>query len=206
MVFSEFIFEKVSAEHMYKPQMMKGLADESLRDFNPITLSSAFVTEKREDGAEKEFIDSYLEGAKILMHETYRRQDAKGIAKIYYNYSLVIPTVYLCRHCLELSIKRAIRLQGKSSKFTHGLERQWDAFRQYLPNERISGKERSLLKSMGEFIKNMDVLDDNGTKLRYPVQENKSFSQEKFMWANTRAIVENTESFVKQMELLVVNE
>ena len=59
---------------------------------------------------------------------------------------------------------------------------------------------------MGEFIKNMDVLDDNGTKLRYPVQENKSFSQEKFMWANTRAIVENTESFVKQMELLVVNE
>ena len=89
MVFSEFIFEKVSAEHMYKPQMMKGLADESLRDFNPITFSSAFVTEKREDGAEKEFIDSYLEGAKILMHETYRRQDAKGIAKIYYNYSLV---------------------------------------------------------------------------------------------------------------------
>lgn len=32
---------------------------------------------------------------------------------------------------------------------------------------------------------------------------NKSFSQEKFMWANTRAIVENTERFIKQLELLV---
>lgn len=55
---------------------------------------------------------------------------------------------------------------------------------------------------MGEFIKDIDRLDDNGTRLRYPVQRDKSFSQEQFLWANTKAIVENTESFVKQIELL----
>lgn len=203
MIFKDIIFEKISIEQMYKTQMNR-FNDKSLIDFNPIALSSALISDKRKEGAENEFIDSYLEGAKVIMHEIYRkqRQMADGINKIFYNYSLEIPTIYLCRHCIELSIKHAIGRQGKDSKQTHGLEGQWNAFRQYLPQDRISGKERSLLNNMGEFIRSMDSLDDNGTRLRYPVQEDKSYSQENFMWTNTRAIVENTESFVKQLELL----
>lgn len=202
MIFTSIVFKKISVEQMYRLQM-NGFG-ESLKEFNPITLSSAFISDKRKEGAEKEYIDSYLEGAKVIMDEIYHKQGQvmAGINKIFYNYSLVIPTIYLCRHCIELSIKHAISQQGKESKQTHGLEGQWNAFRQYLPQDRISGKDRSLLNNMGEFVRSMDSLDNNGTSLRYPVQEDKSYSQEKFMWANTRAIVENTERFVKQLELL----
>lgn len=201
MIFSDILFERKSVEQMYKSQM-EGFDDESLKDFNPILLSCVYVREKKEENAEREFIASYLEGAKVLMKETYKMQGQNGIKKIFYNYSLVLPTIYLCRHCLELSLKRAIRFLGKDIKLTHGLEGQWDAFRQCLPEKMFSGKERSLLNCMGEFIKDINRLDDNGTRLRYPVQRDKSFSQEKFLWANTKAIVESTESFVKQMELL----
>lgn len=201
MIFSDIIFKKIPVEQMYKSQM-EGFGDESLKDFNPMLLSSTYVSEKREEGAEKEFIVSYLEGAKVLMKETYERQRPMRIKKIFYSYSLALPTIYLCRHCLELSLKRAIRLFGRDIKLTHGLEGQWCVFRQCLPEKIISGKERSLLNRMGEFIKDIDRLDDNGTRLRYPVQRDKSFSQEQFLWANTKAIVENTESFVKQMDLL----
>lgn len=123
MIFSDIIFRKIPVEQMYKAQM-DGFGDESLKDFNPILLSSTYVSEKREESTEKEFIDSYLEGAKVLMKETYERQRRIGIKKIFYNYSLALPTIYLCRHCLELSLKRAIRLFGKDIKLTHGLEGQ----------------------------------------------------------------------------------
>jgi len=201
MIFSETMFTKVTVEEMYKPQM-DGLGDKSLKDFNPVTFSSVFVAEKKKDWAEEEFIKSYLEAARILMNETYRNQNIEGVSKVFYSYSLVIPTLYLCRHCMELSIKHAIGHLGKEIKQTHGLEGQWNAFRQYLPQEKISGKERTVLKNMGEFVRSVDVLDDNGTKLRYPVQKDSSFSQERFMWANTRAIVKNTEKFIRQLELL----
>lgn len=205
MIFSEAMFTKVSVEEMYKPQMA-GFGDKSLNDFNPVALSSVFVAEKKKDGAEEEFIKSYLEAARILMNETYRNQNIEGVSKVFYSYSLVIPTLYLCRHCMELSIKHAIGHLGKESKPTHGLEGQWNAFRQYLPREKISGKECTVLKNMGEFVRSVDVLDDNGTKLRYPVQVDRSLSQERFMWANTRVIVENTEKFIRQMELLTYEE
>lgn len=145
------------------------------------------------------------------MQSTYNtKQSNNGVCIILNSYSLLIPTLYLCRHCLELSIKRAIGRLGKQSKTTHGLERQWNAFTQYLPKQKISGKERSLLKNMFEFIKNIDKLDDNGTKLRYSTQTEGTLSQEKFMWVNSRVIVENTEKFVKQLDSLryeeIINE
>lgn len=79
---------------------------------------------------------------KLQMNEIYRNQGqmAAGINKVFYSYSLSIPAIYLCRHCIELSIKNAISHLGKDGKATHGLEGQWNAFRQYLPQNRISGK------------------------------------------------------------------
>lgn len=65
MIFSEVMFTKVSVKEMYKPQM-DGLGDKLLKNFNPVAFSSVFVAEKRKDGAEKEFIESYLEAARII--------------------------------------------------------------------------------------------------------------------------------------------
>jgi HEPN domain-containing protein len=186
---------------MYKPQV-NGFDDETLQDFNPILFSTTFKDEQKRFGSEIEYIKSYLECSKILAEETYKRQKStNGIKKIFFNYSLVLPTIYMCRHCLELAIKYAIYKLGKEIKYTHGLEEQWNAFMQYLSQDMISDKERTLLKNMGEFIRYINGLDDNGTKLRYPLQDDKSFSQDQFLWVNTKQIVKSTENFVKQMEV-----
>lgn len=206
MIFKDMIFIKVSLEQMYKPQV-NGFRDETLPEFNPILFSSTFKNEQKRKEADIEYIKSYLESAKILVDETYKRQIcANGIKKIFYNYSLELPTIYMCRHCLELSIKHAINKLGKEAKNTHGLEGQWNAFMQYISKDMISGKERTILKNMGEFIRNIDGLDDNGTKLRYPLQEDKSFSQGEFLWVNTKQIVKSTEDFVNQMEAFIYRE
>ena len=83
--------------------MLDGFKDKSLPDFNPVTFSSTFVQEVRTDETQKEFIRSYLESAKVLAKELTRLETPRmGIQKVFYNYSLTLPTIYLCRHCMEL--------------------------------------------------------------------------------------------------------
>lgn len=52
MIFSKEIFKKVPTTEMYKSQM-NGLGDKSLNDFNPITLSCAFIAEKKKKVQQK---------------------------------------------------------------------------------------------------------------------------------------------------------
>ncbi len=200
MTFNNYNFKMGKTCELYKTQM-NGFNDNTLKEYNPMLMSSLFKKEFRDEKQEQEFIESYLESAKIIMEETYDRQSNNlGIAKTFLNYSLVLPTIYLCRHCLELSIKKAIRALGKSEKFNHSLLGQWSAFRQYLKDNGISREEEALLNDMGKFIEAIELLDDNGMKLRYPKQKDNSDSQKGFLWVNTRKIVEQTELFLQQLE------
>ncbi|MBX4271756.1 HEPN domain-containing protein [Clostridium estertheticum] len=201
MIFKEVLFEAVNVEKLYKSQM-NGFNDKSIPEFNLIMFSSLFKKEAKEDGLQKEFIQSYLESAKILSERLEELEKPQmGINKVFYSYSLTLPIIYLCRHCLELSIKYAIsRIDGKP-KNVHGLEKIWSSFLSYLP-ENYSGKERSLLKNMREFVQDINLLDDTGTKLRYPLEQDGTCTENKFKWANSKLIVDTTEKFVKQLELL----
>jgi len=201
MIFKEVLFEAVNVEKLYKSQM-NGLNDKSIPEVNLITFSSLFKKEAKEAGLQKEFIQSYLESAKILSKRLEELQPQMGITKVFYSYSLTLPIIYLCRHCLELSIKYAIsRINGKP-KYVHGLDKVWSSFLSYLPPENYSEKEKSLLKSMKHFVQDIDLLDDTGTKLRYPLEQDKTCTENKFKWANSKLIVDTTEKFVKQLELL----
>ena len=202
MIFEDIIFTPIQIEELYKPQMLDGFKDKSLPDFNPVTFSSTFVQEVRTDETQKEFIRSYLESAKVLSKELTRLETPRmGIQKVFYNYSLTLPTIYLCRHCMELSIKYAITCVNGQPKEVHGLEKLWSSLLSYLP-KKTSGKERSLLKGMGSFVRAIDCLDDTGTKLRYAINSNGNCNQDIFLWANSRKIVQSTELFVKQLEKL----
>lgn len=69
-----------------------------------------------------------------------------------------------------MSIKYAISgIYGKP-KAVHGLDKIWASFLSYLP-ENYSGKERSLLKGIGNFVQNINLLDDTGIKLRYHLEQ-----------------------------------
>ncbi|NNU76561.1 HEPN domain-containing protein [Clostridium estertheticum] len=201
MIFKEVLFEAVNVEKLYKSQM-NGFNDKSIPEFNLIMFSSLFKKEAKEDGLQKEFIQSYLECAKILSERLEELEKPQmGINKVFYSYSLTLPIIYLCRHCLELSIKYAIsRIDGKP-KNVHGLDKIWSSFLSYLP-ENYSGKERSLLKNMREFVQDINLLDDTGTKLRYPLEQDGTCTENKFKWANSKLIVDTTEKFVKQLGLL----
>lgn len=55
---------------------------------------------------------------------------------------------------------------------------------------------------MGEFLQNIDLLDDTGTKLRYPLEQDGTLPENRLYWANSKLIVATTEKFVKQLEVL----
>lgn len=202
MIFKEVLFEAVNVEKLYKSQM-NGFNDKSIPDFNFITFSSILKEEVREDWMQKEFIQSYLESAKVLSERLEEMQKLQaGITKVIYNYSLTLPIIYLCRHCLELSIKYAIsRVHGKPKK-VHGLDKIWSSFLSYLPKDR-SEEDQSLLKSMENFVHNINLLDDTGTKLRYPLDQDETCIENRIYWANSKLIVATTEKFVKQLESLL---
>lgn len=201
MIFKEVLFEAVKVEKLYKSQM-NGFNDKSIPEFNLITISSLLKKEAREDGLQKEFIQSYLESAKILSERLEEIEEPHmGIMKVFYSYSLTLPIIYLCRHCLELSVKYAItRINGKP-KNVHGLDKIWSSFLSYLPGNH-SDKDLTLLKIMGDFVKHINLLDDTGTKLRYPLEQDGTCTENRFYWANSKLIVATTEKFVKQLEAL----
>lgn len=202
MIFDKVEFKRSIDSELYKTQM-NGFNDSTLKEYNPMLMSSIFKKEFRDEKQSEEFIMSYLESAKIIMEETYRIQNKNlDVKKIFLSYSLVLPTVYLCRHCLELAIKNAINSLGKTAKHYHNLSKLWNALREYLKDRDISGEEMNLLNNMGIFIQSIDSIDDNGMKLRYPKQKDNSDSQKEFSWINTRKIVEQTEAFVRQLEKL----
>jgi len=204
MIFKEQFFKSVPTQKLYKSQM-NGTSDATLSDFNPLTLSSAFNTNSKTDGSQEEFIWSYLEGAKVLSRQLKELEKPRGpVRKIFYKHSLNIPIIYLCRHCLELSIKYAIYRLGDSPKQSHKLSGLWSSFISKLPKER-SGKEKTIIKNMGDFINDINLLDDTGSKLRYPLDNDGSYTQDKFIWVNSDLIVSTTEVFVKQLKALDID-
>lgn len=203
MIFKNNIFEKVCVENLYKSQMQDGFSDETLLNFCPFTMSSALKDEYKKDGFEKDYINSYLKSARILADSamTICHPDNNcGISMLLSRDNVTIPMLYMVRHTLELSIKYAIECIDGNFKEVHGLIKLWNSFCFYLPNN-CSGKERSILKKMCEFLEYIDLLDATGTKLRYPKDRN-GYTQNEFRWINPINIVDTTERFIEQLYIL----
>lgn len=114
----------------------------------------------------------------------------------------MLPVLYMVRHCMELSIKRAIRLVGGDPKWIHKLDGLWSSFLSKLPKERTS-KDEKVLRYMHDFVKYIDCLDDNGEKLRYSEGKDGQLTQDAFYWVDCVAVTETLDCFVKQLNALV---
>lgn len=204
MIFEDAFFELVPTKLLYKTQM-NGMNDPSIPDFDPLASSSFYKDEYKLEESQEEFILSYLKSAEFLSLKLEELQKPRmGVKKYFYKYSLALPIIYLCRHCVELSIKYAILRMNGSPKTVHDLEKNWSSFLSYLPN-RLSEEEKSTLESMGHFIKSINYLDQTGTKLRYPTKKDGNYSQDTFLWVNSKRIVSTTKLFVKQLKDLDFN-
>ena len=204
-IFKSQIFSGVKQESLYKRQMMDGFEDKTLHQFAPLAFSAVAKQESKYEMFESEFIDSFLEAAKMLAKASrYNSVPMPGVY-VFYKYSLVLPVLYMVRHCMELSIKRAIRLVGGNPKLKHGLDGLWNSFLSSLSklSEERTSEDEEVLRYMHKFVRYIDFLDDNGEKLRYSEGKDGQLTQDTFYWVDCVAITETLDCFVKQLNALV---
>lgn len=202
-VFKDYVFKNVMPDSLYKEQMQT-FSDPTLCDYTPLVWSCVLKEDCKHEGFQKEFIDSFLQAAKLIAEKVKEQNASAPGMYIFHSYSLALPILYLARHCIELSIKRAIERLGGNPKRKHDLEKLWDSFLSYVPSERTNADD-SILIEMRLFIQLVNKLDNSGTKLRYS-EDDAGYTQNNFYWVNGQNIVSCTSNFVRQLELLIVKD
>lgn len=197
-VFKKHVFPNFKAETLIKHQM-NGLDDPSLSDYQLLSVASLSKPECKEERFENEYIKSFLNAAKLLACEGACRTARPGIY-VLFEHSYPLPVLYLCRHCVELSIKRAVVSSGGEAKSTHDLERLWNAFSSLHPGSKTRD-DRHAMKWLNDFAIFFHRIDPTGTKLRYSHDRN-GFSQQEPAFLDSKEVVRLTDLFVEQLELL----
>lgn len=186
---------------VYFKCQMNGLNDPTLQEFQFLSYSPLLKEEYRHEKAEKEYIDSYMEAAKIIAQNS--RIHNPAVKFVIKSYSLALPCIFLCRQALELSVKRAIAQLGQKYDAIHSLQDLWKKFDSSFCKEILSSEDKKTLSYMGSFIDLINTFDNrNATKLRYPEGKSGDLSQNKPTFVNLKKITETSELFIKQMELL----
>lgn len=164
-IFSKNVFPEYTSAKLMKPQM-NGFNDPTLKDFSLLNTATLFQDDFKEEKFETEFIQSFLNAAKAVA-ETGRKNIDQPEMYVLKSYSYAIPVLFLTRHCMELSIKRAIRKCHRHPKTNHDLRGLWSSFLQWMPEQRRIEDHRSL-ENMGLFVTDVAEIDKNGISLRYP--------------------------------------
>lgn len=197
-IFDKHFFPEFVKANCLKPHV-NGLNDPTRKDFRLLTNSFMMKEEVKVEHFELEYIRSFLEAAKILAKEDHRQNGATNYFLIF-NYSYAIPVLVMTRHCMELSIKRAIHRSGGKPKREHDLEKLWTQFIQLLPKH-LNAEDGYTLEQMKAYICSINELDKTGTKLRYH-RDDAGLTQNQSLWINDIAITDMLELFVEQMESL----
>lgn len=187
-------------KELYFKYQMNGLNDPDLEKFQFLSYSPTIKEEFAHNKAEEEYIDSYIEAAKIIAKNS---KVANPIIQFTIKeYSLALPCIFLCRQALELSIKRSISKKKLPYAAIHNLQDLWKKLRDAIGNELCSSEDSELLDNMEMFIVLMGEFDnEKGTKLRYSEGKDGKASQDKLVFVNLQQITETTELFVKQLML-----
>lgn len=179
---------------------MNGFNDPTLCEFSLLDFSALAKDEYKEDEFEKEFIESFLNAAKELA-KSGRAAIDKPHMYVFFKHSYALPVLFLARHCMELSIKRAIRKCGFEPKRIHGLKELWDSLVSRFPSERCR-EDRRVIKNMGDFVSAISSVDNNGVCLRYPKNKAGDFTQDKPLFVNNEEVTAHLELFVRQLETI----
>lgn len=164
-MFNDHVFPKYKDQQVMKPQM-DGLDDPTLRYFTLLDSSALVKDELKADRFDDEFIKSFLNAAKELAAAGRRATDRPGMY-VFLEHSYAIPVMFLTRHCIELSIKRAIKRCGADPKKDHNLTSLWNSLLSRFPRQKCREDNRTI-KNMGAFVNAIADIDDYGISLRYP--------------------------------------
>lgn len=191
---------KMEGKESYSKCQMNGFNDPDLEKFQFLSYSPMIKKEFARSKAEGEYINSYIEAAKIIAENSKVQNPV--IKFTIKEYSLALPCIFLCRQALELSIKRSISKRKLPYAAIHSLQDLWKKFKDAIRSELYSFEDIELLDNMEIFIALMGEFDnEKGTKLRYSEEKGGKVSQDKLVFVNLQQITETTELFIKQLLL-----
>lgn len=197
--FKNHVFPKYESSRVMKPQMM-GLGDPTLNSFSLLDSSALMKHEFKDQMFEDEFIRSFLNAAKVLAAAGRTAIDRPSMY-VMLDHSYAIPMLFLTRHCMELTIKRAIRKCGREPQRDHGLSGLWSSLLSRFPGQR-GREDRQAIKNMGAFVNCIAGIDDNGISLRYPSYKSGKLTQDRLLFVNNEQVASYLEKFVEQLELI----
>ena len=196
MIFNKYVFDNFKKAEILRDKMTP--SDPEFVNFDFIATNPMIKDEYRPSYAEKEYIASYLQAVKVLNASINRPVGFKIVAN---SYSIALPIIYLCRHCIELSIKFNLKLLNVPADNDHKIEKLWSKLKNEISNNQTE-RETQIIDNMEHFIHCILSVDWGGSNLRYATKQNGSYSQEKLKFANVDRIVDLTEKFVKQLECI----
>lgn len=203
-IFTKYVFDKYKKDDVVKPRM-DGFNDPTLHDFLPLSISPIIKAEHREEWFEKEFIESFRNAAKVLADAG---QEAVSVANGYpfREFSYALPMLYMTRHCMELSLKRAVRRLGGKPGTIHDLTRLWSSLQSRLPSKNNRMREdQKAIRNMEPFVNEISEIDDTGFDLRYSKDNAGEYTQGKWLWVNVKAVSNYLDQFVEQLESINTN-
>lgn len=144
-------------ENKFIKEKFEGLTEEIYKwDF--ISISPFFKKEIRSKTSEKEIIDAYLHSAECLYMFFHKESNPVENMKVFRMNQMCMPFLFLCRHTLELLIKAVLNSKQRKIKKIHKLQELWDELKN---NIVINNADFDML------INVLDIIDDDGCKLRY---------------------------------------
>ena len=118
----------------------------------------------------------YLHSAILLLYGVDNDRDGNTVTRY------LIPCAYLCIHSIELKLKHCLVEKGDNIENGHDINILWEI---------LDEKELPHYEEISGFLKEVSIIDENGTALRYGVSRNLTPLKESFMF-DIEALVSNT--------------
>ena len=198
---------RIKKEIEFLQSMFAGIDDEDKKSLvNSLVEEAAFLKvacfqakeELKNKLAIEEWVNSYVGAAKELAQLNQDRCNG-GKTKARYvlcKYNYTLPTVFLIRHAAELAIKEAIDKSGKEpNNSTHDLDKLWSSLLSQLPKSKTQ-TDRQIINQAHKFLQYISHLDNDGTKVRYPVDKNGNYTHAEFEWIDCIKLSNTLDAFV----------
>ncbi len=158
-------------------------------EWSLLKTSAFFVKENREQQAEKEIIDSYVCCMNKICAEI--KKEFRYKIHLIKTYSLCIPYLYICRHLIELVLKKSIENETKKIKNGHNIMLLWKECKQYNSDKN--------LEYYDELIDTFNSMDDNGEKFRYVKDRDGNEFENKPVFLNVDNIKNDINCLIKDI-------
>ena len=131
-------------------------------DWALLKSSALFKIEYKKKQSEMEIIDSYIEGMNAMCEKI--KKDFRIGMYVVKTYSLCIPYLFMCRHTIELILKKSIENKISDTKKGHDNLKLWNECKNLYADKDLSYYD--------ELIDTINMLDNNGEKFRYSKDKN----------------------------------